>query len=1089
MSHVIANSGIQFFETFMTFNPESAYQVPNDPRPLTITCAESYNPFTQQRMFSFLSRAGKEFISSEDLLNKPEDIMKNIAGNFQFDLSGLPIPVNDLQTLYYTVYNASHSDDGTECYSLNTMNQFRVVPDEKAHTQVPAFEHILDKWIPMPLFEQDESEDMAYPKGWCRIKISFVKKEKNDCTYRILWALDTTLASTPMDMLRPYMRDEDEKKLFGLCSHTYLLKEFFFEEETSMDGDTRLFVPSAEARYMARLLNIDLNSMKSDTGGARFKFLAFYAYLINLIRLVPKASLNITLHDKKEESERIPVDLVLDIGNSRTCGVLFENGDLTKKSMLRIRDLSDPVKYYDKPFDMRVVFRRVDLGTDIDNDPENRLFGWRSMLRVGEEAKKLVYRSIEDEGLSELTTNYSSPKRYIWDKELFDGKWNFLVTDTDPATMKTMSTYVDGLSEWLDERGNVLDSMQFDAIKDCRYSRSTLMMLAFLEIFNHALCQINSEEFRTPHANKDCPRYLRNVIITSPTAMANSEQRRLRQLAIDALRLASKTYGDRISQVKVHPSPENIRVVPSYETDVNREWLYDEATACQFVYMFAELRKRYENDLKTFFKLRGHKRLDLEKAGITDTNSVTVASVDIGAGTTDVMICAYTSADNQTLTPIPLFWDSFYLAGDDILENVVKNIIIEGPRRGDLARGSIRSVLEARMLAKNDAFFEQKLMEARDVRNPKPQYAHILDCILRAASPSERNTYIVGYCNNLLIDYFGTNSANNTHIDRRCRADFNTQISMPIAQLMMEQKRLDRPARTFTYEEVFKDYTPSPYLIEHFKNHFSFDIREIVWDYSPKAVVDQLNKTMKPLMKQISLLIHRFDVDVVMMAGRPTSLAELPDMLFEFYPVSPDRVVRLDKYEVGNWYPFATGDGMFYDQKSVVAVGAYIGYLASTQGYENFRLDLSQMASKMRPTANFVGLYSSRRHTVNPVLLSPSESTATVTVTSFPYPLGVKQVNRPGYESRPFGVIEYVNPAAPHSGTIDVQLTRMWSENPEEITILDATDRYGNPVGDEIRLVEKSLIDTETGDSVFWQDSGAFKYLTTSRDDAAMSEE
>lgn len=1082
MSHVIANSGIQFFETFLTFNPESAFQVPDDPRPLTITCAESYNPFTQQRLFSFLTRAGKELISSEDLLNKPDDILKNIAGNYQFDLSGLPIPVNNLQTLYYNTFTPGHSEDDSECYSLNTMNQFRVIPDEKAHTQIPAFEQILDKWIPMPLFEQNDSEDTAYPKGWCRIKISLLSKEKNISKYKILWAIDTTLASSPLDLLRPYMNEDEDKKHFGLCNRTYMLKDFFFEEETSMDGETKLFVPSAEARYMARLLNIDLNSFSPESSGARFKFLAFYAYLINLIRLA--SPLKVILHDKKGEHEKIPVDLVLDIGNSRTCGVLFENGDLTKKSMLKIRDLTDPDKTYDKPFDMRVVFRRVDLGTDIDNDPEKQLFSWKSMLRVGNEAKKLVYKSIEDEGLSELTTNYSSPKRYIWDGELFDGKWNFLVTDSDPATMKTMSTYVDGLSEWLDEKGNVTDNMQFDAVKDCRYSRSALMMLTFLEIFNHALCQINSEDFRTPHGNKDCPRYLRNIIITSPTAMANSEQRRLRQLAIDALRLASKSYGERTSDVSVHPDPQNIRVVPSYETDVTREWIYDEATACQFVYMFAELGKRYENDVEKFFRLRGHKRADLEKAGVTDGNSMTVASVDIGAGTTDVMICAYTSADNQTLTPIPLFWDSFYLAGDDILHSIVKNVIIEGPQRGNQNEGSIRSVLEARMLAKNDDFFEKKLQEARDIYNPKPQYVQVLDNILRAGSSSERNAAIIGYCNNLLIDYFGSDSANNNHIDRRCRADFNTQVSVPIAQLMMEQKRLNRPPRNFTFDEIFKDFTPSKYLLDHFEKHFSFSLKEIIWEYSPKAIVDQIHKTMKPLMKQISLLIHKFDVDVIMMAGRPTSIAELPDMLFEFYPVSPDRVVRLDKYEVGNWYPFATGDGMFYDQKSVVAVGAYIGYKASTHGYENFRLDLSQMAMKMRPTANFVGTYSSRRHTVNPVYLTPSESTSTITVTSFPYALGVKQVNRPSYESRPFGVIERVHPDSPSLGQVQIQLNRMWNENPEEITILDATDRYGNPMGDEIRLVEKSLIDTETGSSTFWLDSGAFNYLTTSRLDA-----
>ncbi|MBK8369770.1 MAG: virulence factor SrfB [Saprospiraceae bacterium] len=61
--------------------------------------------------------------------------------------------------------------------------------------------------------------------------------------------------------------------------------------------------------------------------------------------------------------------------------------------------------------------------------------------------------------------------------------------------------------------------------------------------------------------------------------------------------------------------------------------------------------------------------------------SLTVGSVDIGAGTTDVMIAAYKYQDDFdqcTISPVPLFWESFYFAGDDLMKRLVQLLIIEG---------------------------------------------------------------------------------------------------------------------------------------------------------------------------------------------------------------------------------------------------------------------------------------------------------------------------------------------------------------------------------------------------------------------------
>jgi hypothetical protein len=61
-------------------------------------------------------------------------------------------------------------------------------------------------------------------------------------------------------------------------------------------------------------------------------------------------------------NQPVDVDLVLDIGNSRTCGMLMETSgddrmvDMNDSYRLTLRDLSRPEQVYDEPFPSRVEF-------------------------------------------------------------------------------------------------------------------------------------------------------------------------------------------------------------------------------------------------------------------------------------------------------------------------------------------------------------------------------------------------------------------------------------------------------------------------------------------------------------------------------------------------------------------------------------------------------------------------------------------------------------------------------------------------------------------------------------------------------------
>ena len=147
--------------------------------------------------------------------------------------------------------------------------------------------------------------------------------------------------------------------------------------------------------------------------------------------------------------------MVLDIGNSRTCGLLFEDGDFTKAAMLSLRDLTDPAHTYEHPFDMRLVFGQADFANDIVIEEED-MFRYPSMVRIGDEARRPVYRSLESEGLWAGTSNYSSPKRYLWDEAPFKQKWEYLTAETDPLYIReSENIYVPGLFRPLQQQGRV----------------------------------------------------------------------------------------------------------------------------------------------------------------------------------------------------------------------------------------------------------------------------------------------------------------------------------------------------------------------------------------------------------------------------------------------------------------------------------------------------------------------------------------------------------------------------------------------------------------------------------------------------------
>lgn len=811
-----------------------------------------------------------------------------------------------------------------------------------------------NKWLPMPFFMLKGQQSDFGPTNWCRFKLIPTEINNKNRLYHLLLAFDTKsifekedFENEDLNEAPTFTNAAEKTKKFALCNNEYKLLQYCSESYNCEWID----------KYILKLFHGTDNIY--DIKGLQKPKLDYLAQYIFINRYIQQFSLipQITLYSNLNNSYS-NVDLVVDIGNSRTCAVLFDDGDFTKSSPLELQDFTTPIssgsfnKYHD-PFDMRLAFRKANFGGDLGL-LNSRQFIYPSLVRLGKEANTLIHKAINTNTGAEKNSTFSSPKRFLWDSQPQKQEWEFVQLENE----KAKPIYIEGISEQL----NIDGSLNTDGYGEVltHYSRKALMTFAFLEILSQANMQINSYEQRSYWGNESMPRKIRRIIVTCPTAMSNLEQIALRKCAEDAAIMLDRFYHNKyMEQINENKLREQIQVIPSAKQiktkEERSEWIYDEATAAQFVFLYAEIKERYQKNVVDYFEFYGKVRPDLDDY---HKKSLTIGSIDMGAGTTDVMIAAY-KYDNNTqcsLTPVPLFWESFYKAGDDLLKELIHQLVIEGKY----------SPIE------------------KEIRN-------------MGKDPIA-----------LLQPFLGTDNGVSAS-NRQLRSEFNLQISVPIVSYFLELLKEDKDIRkTLSFNDIFKNNMPTTRLLSHFKNHFGFDFNLLKWHYDRNIVASIIEKTFDSLIGKISSLFSYHGCDIVLLSGRPMSLKPLSDLFLKYYPVSPNRLKSMNDYRVGRWYPedkrykFIDENGKFINPKSIVTTGAIIGELAGHGGLNGFVLNLTELIQKLVPTTNYFGQLNEESLEYVKTLLSLDNNYAMIEIPSLPFRIGVRQFDTASYPSRPF---------------------------------------------------------------------------------------
>lgn len=862
------------------------------------------------------------------------------------------------EEINFTVLNALTEN---QIMSVGRLNQ--IIGDKR----LSGLEMIENEWLPLPMFERDMTGTSDYPCNWCRIKLIPNKAESTDQkkVYKVVFAFDTQENTDEADDNQSPRFDGHKEKQYTLCGISREeINDMPQAEQTKYDT---MIIPMKVFGYcdvnkrgwinehLQRVLHSQ--NLQNLPNGARLKYLVYYIYFVNTLHkmgIVPDVKV---YSDSDQPSIR--TNLVLDIGNSRTFGLVAEdplNDSFSKSAALELRDL-ETGDIYDEPFDMRLCFKEERFGIE---SPSGQ-FKWPSILRLGKEAQRCIYNNNDDlRSSNQFDTNHSSPKRYLWDKEPFTGQWKF-ISESHRVTGPSHSVFIEGLMQQFRSDGSFTPNPQ-EMGGTSSFSRSSLMTFCFIEILLQARMQINGIKFREHSGEENRKREISRVILTCPTAMSKEEQiilrRSMEEATIVLRRYYNKSYNfpydadQDINKVEIIPSVRDLKRSAD-DADLRRSWNYDEATCCQMVYLYSELR-RYLGNSKEFFNMYGRRRNGEKEA------SLTIASIDIGAGTSDVMICNYKDS-GESIMPTPLFWESFHLAGDDLIKRIITDVIIQSPR-GEYPHAS--------------GLITAKLTE--------------MGCPDTAVR---------------LHHFFGDTQRMGV-IERRMRKEFSVQVMIPMANYLLGMLQRDEKDRDITFDEIFKEGRPSADLMDFFAQQFGFRFEELEMRYNKSYLNEIIHRVFEITLRKWAAIFYRYKCDIVLLGGRPCALKEIQNLFKRLMPVSPNRLISMNDYRVGSWYPGATDIGHFGDKKSLVAVGALIAYLAESGKLPMFKLTIDNLKKKIQPTTEYIGIMNPHTGLISE-LLGPGKNVEGAFISGFPTYFGSKQLNVEGYPTQLLYVLDY----------------------------------------------------------------------------------
>ncbi|GEO81719.1 virulence factor SrfB [Pararhodospirillum oryzae] len=898
------------------------------------------------------------------------------------------------------------------------------------------------EWLPAPVLRVRHGASngrMSYdvgPMGWARVRVAALETpDEAGNTHRVTLAVDTTLGPArrragPEDgsgrdaqpYLAPEPRDATDPIEFQYVSSPYEIM-FFLEAKA-----IRRWIKD---RFLACLSRVRKRAMTEDDIDPG-EYWAQYIVLLEAISAgckVPRLKLIDTLSDPKS-LQPVGVDLVIDVGNSRTCGILIEKGrgdklsEISHAIRLELRDLTRTERAYVEPFATWLEFSPARFGSyaHARRTSQQNAFWWPSLIRVGPEAAWLASLSDGTEGV----TGLSSPKRYLWDTSARIQAWantrGLTPAGEDPPEIKGPMTAE------LTEEGELVGKGDAMVGTSIRYSRSSLYTLMLVELLSHALMQINSPALRYQRADRDVPRRLDTLILTLPSATPLAERKLLQRRAREAWEL--------LARIMRWEEGDPLHSVPK----LRLEW--DEATCTHLVYLYNEINFKYKGMPGEFFRRRGQGR-----TGERGKPALRIASIDIGGGTTDLMIIEHEVEGQSMVHPHQLFREGFRLAGDDIVKTVVETVVL--PAVG-------------------------AALKARGVSLPE----------------------------SLLSDLFGGDREGMAQQERTLRVNFSTQVLVPLALALLAAYEATEGRRVAADVDIpvaalLEERPPQPPVRAYLETAArrrggeDFHLEDVTLVMRPAQMAGIVGSVIGGMLDDLCDIVRHYQCDLLLLSGRPSRLPLVQERIHGNLPLAPSRVIAMHRYEVLNWYPFRSSDFRITDPKTTAVVGALLCLLCEGRS-PGFYMKSSEI--RMKSTARYIGVMDQRgeinkeNERLKNINLDNQGGGNNEFIVEMERPtfLGFRQLPLVRWRTSPLYFLSFKNPDR-LSGALTLPISvRLQGETVEEgadqtkmedFKVVEAVDANGRNCKHEISFRLQTLWLEGASEGGYWLDTGVFQTL------------
>lgn len=492
----------------------------------------------------------------------------------------------------------------------------------------------------------------------------------------------------------------------------------------------------------------------------------------------------------------------------------------------------------------------------------------------------------------------SSPKRYAWDDELQETVWKQIPNPTDPNKPPDFFDDLSGLIRvFMDPGGIDWDIDNPPDEEDFRgmplisarpnYPRRDAICWFALSILEAAHRQMNAPAYLESTGRENLPRRLRHIRVTYPAGWPNEERERYLDQWRRAVNLFTLTRFENHAPVPVTPT------APGGSRPRLSEEHLDEAMAAQLPILYSDITALC-NDGETWFNLFGHQ------------GRVTVMNVDIGGGTTDLAIIEYKSSSQRldprleqskmgTQTTVGLephlkFRYGHRIAGDALVKRIIEKILLP-TWIAAAGRDTFAYVPEARLWI-GRLFSNPSHNEFQSVDSKTPQR---IVRIIRLVFIPLVNEWL-SRLGRVAREGGGWEPLKvSDYVDPTTVRDLNTLVDKLI-QLRASNGQLWRgPA---------------------------FPIDDIHLKADRDALEACIDETFSGLFNSLAKLLGEFNGQMVIVSGKPSELPRVRELIEEAFPLIPQRIIQVKNFPAGSWYPFSSFEsGRILDAKTCTVVG------------------------------------------------------------------------------------------------------------------------------------------------------------------------